>query len=1020
MRILKDESGAAVLMVVIVLAALTIVAAPFALSMHLHARSARAFKCQTQAKLAAEGALAHAVAQLQRTSDASERAEDALAPFNTPEYDARDELEVDFTFTEKKTVAALKALGVVFDSTKKGVLWSVEVEDEQGKINLLSAPPELVGNLLGSSVLTGRIDKTTNQIPVDDTWDLPSDDDVNTVEGRLCIDREIMSYSHLDDTEIAGVQRAAEPSNHRRGSLVYLAGGRQIADLPIGRGQMQIHPFRTIYEAKEIISPEEFERVERFITTHSHRESGGGWSRREKILGERIVSTSYSVRVKDNANFGHGTKVRIMDGDELLCTGRVFRAGRMGSNGGSVVLYDEIGLDVSSPDLVIEAEIRHPINVNTASRRVLVAMFKGVRGLSNDSVTQEEAEVVADLIIEKEIIANEDDFRSVLDEARDAKHMSWNDRTALLENATVPNSTSLLLSTTTICYKTYGTYTIEASGLVSDPVGNERARYTVREIVSIPDESPGNYNVRSQREFEEQMTTAFGKKVVTWPNPMRDPNVAPDESIEDDDGYVRLVTSEAGRETMGNGAYTDHFPRRRGDCRVDPDGARITGASINYRTRNIFDLGQSPVAPGYFEMWVRPIQLANRSYYFFGSGSEEDRNHIAFFYDGAVQELVLQVADSCRDAPGLWAEYRYPYHLEEDEWHHVAAAWKGSQWGQQSIRVDGQALGEGRCEYKPSSRLVGNLGVADDSVLVEETKGFPDAGAVIVDHEIIEYLSKTDTSFEGCRRGTRYSAFAPHDSDAVVRPYGYINKLAMNLVRGGARLASDLGSNATTTIDRPPPPPPTTDPGGIDDVETTIPVADTDSFQESGYVRIQGELIYYGAKSATQLQQCIRGVEGNAVEHRHGRPVALVSLHVSSHAEYPTGGQQYVSLIGTDNQTPEWFGYQHKWSQNGKFYLLPGYRVRNGWYSVTAEFRDALGTAREEHTTSEDVIPVFRVQGRECDDRRQVRRRARGQPDHSRALQDGPGPASPADLVSRVPREPAQFLLAHLQAGRQR
>src|SRR5207237_1109835 len=53
-------------------------------------------------------------------------------------------------------------------SSYKGLLWSSKVEDEQGKLNVNNAPPQVIGNLIASALLSDGIKRGDTQLPVDD------------------------------------------------------------------------------------------------------------------------------------------------------------------------------------------------------------------------------------------------------------------------------------------------------------------------------------------------------------------------------------------------------------------------------------------------------------------------------------------------------------------------------------------------------------------------------------------------------------------------------------------------------------------------------------------------------------------------------------------------------------------------------------------------------------------------------------------------------------------------------------
>jgi type II secretory pathway component PulK len=149
------DRGVAILMVILVAAAVLAVAAPFALSMHLYMRSARHYRDSVRALLAAEGAIAHAVSVLKRTEYEAEKLGKYGPPWNTPEYDTEAEFAAEVAFTQVAR-AEIDRLGVSFNDPF-GVIWSARVEDEQGKINLISVPPEMLANIIGSATLAEEL-----------------------------------------------------------------------------------------------------------------------------------------------------------------------------------------------------------------------------------------------------------------------------------------------------------------------------------------------------------------------------------------------------------------------------------------------------------------------------------------------------------------------------------------------------------------------------------------------------------------------------------------------------------------------------------------------------------------------------------------------------------------------------------------------------------------------------------------------------------------------------------------------
>jgi len=97
-RVLRDAgpaSGVALIMVLLVISALAIIAAPFAVSMLIHDRSSRAFEGEIKARLAAEGARNHAMARLVNTVGALESQAEAeeLEALRPPDPTRRGEVQ---------------------------------------------------------------------------------------------------------------------------------------------------------------------------------------------------------------------------------------------------------------------------------------------------------------------------------------------------------------------------------------------------------------------------------------------------------------------------------------------------------------------------------------------------------------------------------------------------------------------------------------------------------------------------------------------------------------------------------------------------------------------------------------------------------------------------------------------------------------------------------------------------------------------------------------------------------------
>jgi len=153
----KNNRAFALLMVVLILAGLLIIGVPFAVSMRLSSNRAKTALADARARFAAEGAFNHAIACLMRTQEQSDllpvvRTQDQGTYFEPHTVDAPGELRVGFEYDVLGAYdcveEALSLKGEIDTRNPKGTIWSADVEDEQGKINLNSAPPALLRNFM--------------------------------------------------------------------------------------------------------------------------------------------------------------------------------------------------------------------------------------------------------------------------------------------------------------------------------------------------------------------------------------------------------------------------------------------------------------------------------------------------------------------------------------------------------------------------------------------------------------------------------------------------------------------------------------------------------------------------------------------------------------------------------------------------------------------------------------------------------------------------------------------------------
>jgi hypothetical protein len=436
--------------------------------------------------------------------------------------------------------------------------------------------------------------------------------------------------------------------------------------------------------------------------------------------------------------------------------------------------------------------------------------------------------------------------------------------------------------------------------------------------------------------------------------------------VEDWVGDVRLGTGEVSGVLPGTAAL-DHCNRPNGRGELTPDGYYMRGAGLAYASGGCFRRSGGSVQPGSAEAWVRPRAWGGT---LFRAAESNVRNLVSAHYDWQNGELAMELADGTLDGRTVW--YRRPYVLEPENWHHVKAVFKSTRLGGQHFVVDGgKVMPQGPPRYGPMTKLVGDLddqtGGWPRDVTVEDTSDFADQGAFVIDSEIFEYPGKTATSFRQVRRARRYTQARAHTGGTAVQIWGYAAPVAEPIPQVSGRVASDIDANPRARINAPGG---GGAPAGIDDADDVIPVDSTGGFQDSGFIWVDRECIYYGSKAAAEFRDCERGMHGTtAAAHGHRRVISAASLRVTNHNGYrlpPAGDFCYVQVDDRNNSDRvEWMAYKQKLIHHNAHYLFPGVTFTGTTPSLNA-WRGRLGTSRRGHAKGAKVIPVFKMRGPEC------------------------------------------------------
>lgn len=497
------ESGLAIVVVVLVLAALLILATPFLLSARNADRASSQLLDRGHSRVALQTAKRHGLAQLSGTHSAAVETSTGFEPVDeTPWYDTLDEVTVTNQFDPE-----------FYDANDPdGVMWDLEVEDLSGMLDMNSAPPQVFANVLS---LFGRFPRPVEE----DAKDLRV-----SPRGRfevpcvLVANGEYMYATTFEQGEFQGVTRGvgvqvnAEeevlpgpqlPMTHGAGAVVldqraYAPALWRISD-PTGRlrkfdapeqlGELSEFCWSTALAGSPGFGADDVHLVRRSFSVYSGVGLGREWQRAARLTTPVVAGETGRIEVDAPRWFNEGATVRISDG---LNT-EYFLVQRIVGNAG-LELDRPLSNDYDEYETEVSVLSRRPVNVNVAPVELLTLLFLNLQMRDqNERVVTTEAEALAELVVESRPLTGHEDFlrRVVLPAAGidslpgDAPvqpevltgegFISPRDAFAVYANALNANDRALSFSTMPFTFTSSDTYALSMRSSVNAPSGVERA-----------------------------------------------------------------------------------------------------------------------------------------------------------------------------------------------------------------------------------------------------------------------------------------------------------------------------------------------------------------------------------------------------------------------------------------------------------------------------------------------------------------------------------------------------------------
>jgi hypothetical protein len=552
------------------------------------------------------------------------------------------------------------------------------------------------------------------------------------------------------------------------------------------------------------ISSAALELVARTGSTFAGVRSGREWQRAARLTSAVTGGLDCVIGVDDAHWFNPGATLRVDDGKtvELALVEDVLDRNR-------VRLRRPLAQDYTAYSAEVRVLARRPVNVNTASREVLVLLFENLQLVGvDDRITRGEAEALADLVAESRPFVGEEDFvrRLVLPAAglerlpstaevpealaNGATLISAHDAVALYVNAHNANDAGLAFSTLPLAYTSRDVYALEVRASVNAESGVERVAMVRDEVdVVAPQrellqlwtrQEDFDSALRLDREapwwmsgpratsqfdgptsppsrFLAHIGTSNGQVYVPGVTALPqgvDPSAVPTPehvfASRDDDGFAQLWPSRV-LETQRTNGHIVHFDHET----HDPEGRYLPDAVFGDVTTSKLVAWSDPATdfalPLSFSFWLKPHTLADGLFLDVGKSSiESDR--ITLGIEGA--DLVLRVYDGAGDhpdTPGLdVAEARFAVQPGQDP------GLLKDTWSHVAVDVRGtrpdqiSMLVDGRTfgvRQMGFTRLTSALAQTSRTFTVESDEGFPDACVVRVGDELMEVFKAGKNAF---------------------------------------------------------------------------------------------------------------------------------------------------------------------------------------------------------------------------------------------------------------------------------
>ena len=385
----REDRGFALIAVLVLLFLLTAIVGPFLMSMGDVEKSALDESNRNDKSLGVAGTRDAFLARLGETQGSLD---------DTPDVDGLDEFESKLARPGDQSSEFLDGRHV----------YTLEVEDMQGRVHAPSAPMQVWANLTGLyCYLSADLEKDEEEeIQVTSTANFPD-------QGYVWVGTELIRYESKSPSAFeqltrgvnsAEGQTVADPygpaSKHRRDVIIVDPRVRNLVtwqfEQGVGHQQGPRNRFRPWSSVEELVrvgeagygelDQQDIEKMRPVLTFHAGRPMGTSFGKKERIFNALVAGETQVIVVRDGAAMPGGSIVRVEVGDQIdyaLVLDTIRGQGRGTSirldYATRLVLDRPVQLDASEGEAMIRVLRPVPINLNTVSKETLALVMEGLR-----------------------------------------------------------------------------------------------------------------------------------------------------------------------------------------------------------------------------------------------------------------------------------------------------------------------------------------------------------------------------------------------------------------------------------------------------------------------------------------------------------------------------------------------------------------------------------------------------------------------------------------------------------------